>query len=622
MGGPKNVDGTAATSETVESVDVAKDTTYAGVFGDGAWSNDGHVVVHDDGSWEELEQPIVKADIIEIEEAKSTATPKEKKQFGGVGEDVVPYPLPPDISDPQVFVDTWMKSPILQPPIDAYASDIGGLGYSFVPTMDLGAEDAEDVVREAEELYRYWLQEYKGVEEKDLPKQMTDDEVKERVEQLRHEAQRERLRAEMFFKSAVRETSFTKLRRNTRQEAEIGGNWYWEIVRGKSGKPLRIKGVPFQSVRALKEDKVATEVETKIQVTPIHWDTVKEKVRFRRWVQKTGWDDYVYFKAFGDPRTVSDRTGRYYRDENALKREEPDAEPATELMHGKAMYVPGSVYGLPRWLGAWTYILGEESAADYNLNFFSQNTIPTGMLLVSGGQLVGKMDEKIKEFLSHNVKGTRGPHKMMILQAVGKGGNPLERSQNVKLEWVPMTSTRQSDGQFLSYSEFADEKTDRQFRLPGMLTGKRKQLNRATAYAELKFAEERVYQPLRADDDETVNSTLMPAIDIKLWKFKTNSPETRDPVALTNILDKLVKNAVLSTDEAREIASEILSKPVRPFNADWSKIPYQVLKLGEGAEDETEEREELADEVVDVSADEYDEARAGEDRGGEGDVET
>jgi len=554
---------------------------------------------------------LVKADVIEIDAAaQSKTTPGEKDQFSAEIEDVVPYPLPEPFQSPESFVEVWLGSASLQPPIETYATDIHGLGHSYTPTINLEAEDAPDKVREAHEMRRTWMVEYRGEKPEKLPEPPTDEDLKAEVEELWKQAKRERLMLDVFFGQSVRESTFERLRVTTcGQESETGGNWYWEVIRhAETGKPLRLKGVPFQTVRALKEDTQATPVDTPIQISPIHWDVVREHRHFRRYVQKTSWAAYIYFKEFGDPRTICAHCGKAFKDAKDLKRNGTDqCVPATEILHDGAMHVPGSVYRLPRWIGAVSHVFGEQGAAEYNQTFFVHNTIPTGAFLVSGGQLAKGTDEKLRDFLAQNIKGKL--HRLLVLQAFAKGGSPMQQATNVKIEWVPMMADRQSDGQFLEYSRHCEEKIAKQFRLPGLLYGDSKQLNRATAWAALKFAEERVFQPLRNEFDALMNRTLLPALGIHLWKFRTNAPETRDPAALSKILDGLVKDAAVTIDESREIAADILSRELSPLDTDWSGTPLAVLKLGlSGEDDDDESNAPEGEEYEDVDGDAVDES--------------
>lgn len=560
---------------------------------------------------------LVKADVISFDEAtQSKSTTEDEGEFAEI-DNVVPYPLPEPFKTPESFVEAWLGSASLQPPIETYATDVHGLGHTFVPTVNLEADDAPDKLREAHEMRRTWMVEYRGEDPDKLPEAPTDEELGAEVEELWKQAKRERLMLDVFFGQSVRESTFERLRVTTcGQESETGGNWYWEVVRHKeTGKPLRLKGVPFQTVRALKEDKTPTEVDTPIQISPIHWDVVHEKRYFRRYAQRTGWGAYIYFKEFGDPRLVCSHCGKYFKNPADMKRNgTSDCTPATEILHDGAMHVPGSIYRLPRWIGAVTHVFGEQGAAQHNQSWFVHNTIPTGAFLVSGGQLAAGTDKKLRDFLIQNVRGRT--HRLIVLQAFAKGGNPMQAAHNVKIEWVPMMADRQSDGQFLEYSRHCEEKVAKQFRLPGLLYGDSKQLNRATAWAALKFAEERVFQPLRNEFDALMNRTLLPALGIRLWKFRTNAPETRDPAALSKILHGLVQDAAITIEESRAVAADILSREFAPLDTDWSDTPLEVLRLGLGGEtDDEEQPAPKGDEYEDVDTDDIDEDETGDGPG-------
>ena len=535
--------------------------------------------------------PIVKAEVAEvaIPDAASSLSPYEKDTFhieSGVGADVVAFPLPPGFKDPEWFVRAWRDSAALQPPIEAYASDIDGLGHTFVPSFDLDAEDVIGNLREAHELYRAWEELYSGKDEKDLPEIPDDAALKNELEGLRRESRKQFMRAKYFFMSAVRESSFTRMRKNTRQQGETGGNWYWEVVR-KNGVPIRLKHPPFQSMRVLKEDENPIKVTSKIQVTPIHWVDLIEFRKFRRYVQKTrAFNVITYFKQFGDPRHMCAHCGRYIKakDEKAAfikaqKRCGRKAKLATEIMHDGAVHVPGSPYFFPRWLGAKDFVFGESAASSMNLAFFN-NPIPAGMLLCAGGKFADDLKDKLKEFMTQAVVKSRGFHKILTISAVADDPSLFkEGAARVNLQWVPLIKDRPKDAQFLKWMAFCEEKVGRQFRLNILMYGGSEKLNKATAWAVLKFTEERVYQPLRSEFDDLMDRTLLPAIGVTLWKFKTNSPETRDPTSMSKIYDILQRGPALSVDELRELAADIVNREYDAYGEDWSKFPHKMLEF-------------------------------------------
>lgn len=571
--------------------------------------------VENDKQW------IVKADVAEVEipNALARLAPDETDSFtidGTLSDSVVKFPLPQGIDDPELFTHIWRVSASLQPAVEAYSTDIDGLGQIFEPTFDPNAENALEELKHAHELYRSWEEIYTDKKDDDdneedrLHQVPSDDALINELEDLKAEARRQKMRAEYFFGSACRESSFTRLRKTTRAESEIGGNWFWEIVR-HNGRPIRVNKPPYSTMRLLEEDKKPLKVKTKIQVTPIHWVDLEEWRYFRRYVQKYKTGKVTYFRQYDDPRYMCACCGKYVpgdpKNEKDAARKfyaeyQHDYVQSTEIIHDGAVPVPGSSYFLPRWIGALDFVLGERAAAKVNLAYFN-SPIPAGMILCSGGKFADGLKEQFEHFMTQLVGTARGHHKIIAVSAVAQNPSLLkDGAAKVSLEWVPLQKERPKDALFLNWINLCEEKVGRQFRLHTLLYGGSERLNKATAWAILKFVEERVYQPLRLEFDDLMNRTLMPEIGVTLWKFRTLSPETRDPATMIKIYDVLQNGPALSTDELRALAGDIVNRIYEAYNKDWSKMPWKLLEYAHD-ENATLEGSETTSELDDGSGD-------------------
>jgi capsid portal protein len=181
---------------------------------------------------------------------------------------------------------------------------------------------------------------------------------------LRQLARVERARLDAFFDFACFDHSFVDLRRRTRQDLEVTGNAFWEVLRDSRGDLARLVYVPSYTVRLLPLDREAVEVRERVRVSPVSFDTVSARRRMRRYVQVQP-TECVYFKSFGDPRVVSRSTGRVFDDIAALKAAKPDDGRATELLHF-AIHSPRSPYGVPRWVGTLLSVLGSRQMEEVN----------------------------------------------------------------------------------------------------------------------------------------------------------------------------------------------------------------------------------------------------------------
>jgi len=105
------------------------------------------------------------------------------------------------------------------------------------------------------------------------------EEVAARFTELRQAARVERARLDSFFDFCCYDHSFVDLRRRTRQDLEVTGNAFWEVLRDGKGDLARFVYVPSYTVRLLPLDREAVEVRERVRVSTISFDTVSVRRR-------------------------------------------------------------------------------------------------------------------------------------------------------------------------------------------------------------------------------------------------------------------------------------------------------------------------------------------------------
>ena len=70
------------------------------------------------------------------------------------------------------------------------------------------------------------------------------------------------------------------------------------------------------------------------------------------------------------------------------------------------------------------------------------------------------------------------------------------------------------------------------------------------------------------------------AMGIRFWRFKSNSPVTRDPERMTEMVERLVKASVLTPEEGRMLASDVFNRDFRVIKAPWVKQPVPLTLAG------------------------------------------
>jgi len=235
------------------------------------------------------------------------------------------------------------------------------------------------------------------------------------------------------------------------------------------------------------------------------------KRRFRRFIQISG-TKKVYFKEFGDPRSINPTNGKV---DDALAYEKT----ATEVLFVKNYY-PGQVYGLPRWFNNLVAIQGSRQAELTNLDYFKDNAIPAMAILVAGGVLSHATVEQVEQHVTA-ARGRMAQNRVMIIEVEG---NPEAASRDgvipaPKIEIKPLSGERPTEGQFLEYDSRQTDKVRSSFRLPPIFTGHSQDYTRASAQTSYEVAEGQVFGPERAVLDEIINRHVLHRTASSIGKF-------------------------------------------------------------------------------------------------------
>jgi len=452
--------------------------------------------------------------------------------------------------------------------VEAYATNIDGFGHHWEPTINLDGEEAKQQVRD--------LMEQGIVPGGDNP---TDEQINTQIKTMHKEARKEYLFLRNLFEgfTATDGYSFTKLRRITREDKETTGGAYWEVLRNKAGQVSRLVYVPSHTMRLMPLNGPFVPITRKQKTGPLTYEDVTTRKRFRHFAQTTG-TKVVYFKEFGDPRTVSMRTGKVINTEEEREQmiQEGDA-PATEIIYWN-IHSSRTPYGVPRWIGALLSVLGSRSAEEVNLAYFDNKSVPPLALLVSNGRLADNAVERLENYIDREIKGQENFHKILIIEAEEQG---TAETGKLKLELKPLTEAQYKEELFSKYDERNIDKVGQAFRLPPILRGETPaSLNRATAQASIRFAEEQVFEPERNDFDFVINHKLLSEYEVKYWTFVSNSPVTRDPERMTVMVEKLVKAGVLLPNEGRVLASDIFNRQYNKVDQDWGNMSLPFALAG------------------------------------------
>jgi PBSX family phage portal protein len=500
--------------------------------------------------------------------ASNVQAAEEEKQFVSIGALPPPY-------DPSILCMLLEHSNALRQCVDSMVANIDGFGHRFEPVLDLGSPEAEHEIRGALEL-------------RAGGKPVSDADVAAKLKEIRNEMRLEKARLDAFFESCSVDSSFVTLRRRTRQDVEVTGNGYWEVLRNRKGEGeiVQFVYIPGFTMRLLPLDRELVEVKAKVRESELGYREVMQRKRLRRYVQifetRT-----VYFKEFGDPRVMSSKTGTFFKDEDTLRAKEgKDVVPATEVIHFR-IHSPRSPYGVPRWIGNLLAVLGSRQAEEVNYLYFENKSVPPLAILVSGGRVSEDTVKRLQDFVEQEIKGKRNFHKMMILDADTGSGSELN-SGRMKIELKPLTGAQHNDALFQNYDERNLDKIGMSFRLPRLLRGDIRDFNRSTGEAAIAFAEAQVFSPEREEFDFMLNRHVVPELGVKFWRYRSNAPSLRDPLALAPIVQGMVEAGILTPEEGRDLAEGVFNREFEPIDEEWVKLPQKLVLAGMSAGGEEE----------------------------------
>lgn len=505
---------------------------------------------------------LVKAQLIgpDIEVSNQLQREDAQTAFTEAGAIEPPY-------DPEMLCMLFEHSNALRQNVDAYATNIDGFGHMLLPVIDLDADDANERVVQA-------------VIAEGRSKPATEEQIQEERKRLRDIMSEEAVRAQIFFDFCSQDVSFVSLRRMTRQDLEVMGNGYWEVLRDGDGEINEFVYVPGFTVRLLPLDRQLTEYRVFVKTSEIRYEEVPRKRRFRRYVQIVE-SKVVFFKEFGDPRVISSATGAVYPSVEALSATEDGARPATEIIHFK-IHSPRSPYGVPRWIGALLAVLGSRQAEEVNFLYFENKSIPPMAVLVTGGKLSTDAAKRLEEYIATHIRGKKNFHKILILEAEPMPGANPDSVAKMRIQIVPLLGAQHTDGLFQNYIGNNSDAVGGAFRLPRLLRGDIRDFNRSTADAALIFAERQVFEPERTEFDHLFNRRILPELGIRSLRLKSLSPVARDPVQMADMIRNLVNANVLTPEEGRVLCEDVFNRPFRKIKRKWVKQPMPMTLAGMG----------------------------------------
>lgn len=504
--------------------------------------------------------------------------------------------------DPFKLLELFESSDGLRPNVDTLAHNIAGIGWQLLPNIDFSKETASDEVAAAlylQDAVRFRKElEAAGEENRAKVKPIqvpADEEVESTKKEWERQARFERIELEVWLESLCIECPLSELIRRTVIDREVVGWGAWEMIR-LDGRLVRSKQVEAHTLRLGPISEEPVEVVIMQPTSKVTTMPQKVEVFFRIIVQLVGLE-LIYFKQYGDPRTVSAQTGMVFEDEGAMLKQEPETVAASEIWWFPLPF-PNTPYGMPRWHGMIPGIKGSRLAQDLTVVDLQSSSIPRGMILAMDTRLGKDVTGQIKAFFNSHKGVAR--NRIAIIEAQTMKQKLVDGAGRAQLEWIPLVEAQYRDAQFQWYVERTQEAVGQQFRIPKILSGQMKDFNRSTALAALDYAEEQIFKPERNTLSWEFTRGLLRSRGVRFWSFSLKGPQTSDKSAIADAVDTFVKNGVITPLEARPVAEKTLGLELPEQAGDWQRQPLQMTLAGfdptPGAETQTED-EELAKDV-------------------------
>ena len=348
-------------------------------------------------------------------------------------------------------------------------------------------------------------------------------------------------------------------------DVESTGIAYLEIMRDNTGLPVEAENIPlvnsiYKSIRS--EDRIPYTYYTK------DGEAFTRKKRFRKYRQDVG-GKTVYFKEFGDPRTMDKNTGKYVGEDEQIENENK----ANEILEYKFNSKP---YGDIRWIGCMYPIVGSSYAESLNLNYFKNGRHTPLAICIENGRLTSDAQQKLAQY-TNAIKGENGQHAFLVIEVEAiKKDLDWNKENPPKITIKDMASVLQKDELFGEYLDNNRRKAQSSFNLPDIYVGYTTDYNRSTVYAAMTVTEQQVFQPYRNNLDWLLNHKLFNEYNFKYVEFYFKAPELTNPEDVATILNATGPHGGVSPNLAKEITHQFLDKDCNDYDFDGADLPLQL----------------------------------------------
>lgn len=381
-------------------------------------------------------------------------------------------------------------------------------------------------------------------------------------------------KAEKIIELLNTENDTKRIFENLIEAREIYGIAYIEVIRNLAGEVQQIEFVE-ETPSIAKTKPLNPYIETCFFY---NGEDIPRKRKYCKYRQQIN-GNTVYFKEFGDPRIMDNRSGRYLEEGETLDIQYH----ANEILEYKIGTEP---YGEVRWIGQTLSVDGSRKAENLNNNYFENGRHTPLAILVNNGTLTQESYEKLQEYMN-DIKGEAGQHAFLLIETESITGNTdFETSEKPDIEIKDLASVLQKDELFQDYLDNNRRKVQSAFQLPDLYVGYTTDFNRATAQTVQEVTEEQVFQPERRSLAWLINNKLLNGYKFKYVEAYFREPKISNPDDLYRIMSVANSAGGLTPNKAKEIVFNALGETSEPYPDEWGEIPLSYLRNKGAAEDE------------------------------------
>ena len=320
------------------------------------------------------------------------------------------------------------------------------------------------------------------------------------VQRARKRIEKLKVQLRDWLESLNQDESFTETLEKVFTDVHATGNGYIEIGRTLNGQIGYVGHIPTTTVRVRRLHDGFVQI-------------IANKV--------------VYFRNFGakNPSPITD-----------------DPRP-NEIIHIKEYSPLNTFYGVPDVIAAMPSLLGDQLASQYNIDYFSNKAVPRYIVTLKGAQLSAESEDKLFRFLQTGLKGQN--HRTLYIPLPGDSDN-----NKVEFKMDPIENGIQ-EGSFQNYRKQNRDDILIAHQVPLSKLGGSDASNIAAALSQDRTFKEQVARPAQRNLEKVLNKIIREKTDVIELKF--NELTLTDETSQSQILERYVRNQIMTPNEARDV---------------------------------------------------------------------